>query len=156
MEFVDFEAVVTSNNEVGSEDEVSDADSLKSFNDDKTEVEEDRTYFRNSEDITKPVDETLAEEFDESMCEIENFDKVSNFCESSEEEVQIHEFKDVEKRIEKSEEMLHPIAADGEEKTINSFVYAILFALRFEVSEKLDVCTENELQETIDSSLFLK
>ena len=29
MEFVDFEAVVTSNNEVGSEDEVSDADSLK-------------------------------------------------------------------------------------------------------------------------------
>ena len=28
--------------------------------------------------------------------------------------------------------------------------------LRIDVSEKLDVCTENELQETIGSSLFLK
>ena len=60
MEFVDFEAVVVSNNEVGSEDEVSDVDSLKSFIDDKTEFEEDRTYYRNFENVTKPVDETLA------------------------------------------------------------------------------------------------
>ena len=45
MEFVDFEAVVVSNNEVGSEDEVSDVDSLKSFIDDKTEKEEDRTLW---------------------------------------------------------------------------------------------------------------
>ena len=28
--------------------------------------------------------------------------------------------------------------------------------MRFDVSEKLDVCTENELQETIGSGLFLK
>ena len=28
--------------------------------------------------------------------------------------------------------------------------------MRFDVSEKLDVCSENELQETIDFSLFLK
>ena len=43
MEFVNFEAVVASHNEVGSEDEVSNVDSLKSFIDEKTETEEDRT-----------------------------------------------------------------------------------------------------------------
>ena len=140
MDFVDFEAVAASDNK-GSEDEVSDVDSLKSFIDDKTEVKEDRTYYRNFENVTKLVNETLAEEFDESMWEIENFDEISNFSESSEEEGQIDEFKDVEKRIEKFEETLHSIAADGEEKTVNSLVYAILFELSFDVSEKLDVCT---------------
>ena len=140
MDFVDFEAVAASYNK-GSEDEVSDVDSLKSFIDDKTEVKEDRTYYRNFENVTKLVNETLAEEFDESMWEIENFDEISNFSESSEEEGQIDESKDVEKRIEKFEETLHSIAADGEEKTVNSLVYAILFELSFDVSEKLDVCT---------------
>ena len=153
MEFVDFEATAASVNEVGSEDEVSDVDSSKSVIDDNIEVEEDRTYYRNFETVTKSVDETLAEELSESMREIENFDEVSNFCKSSEEEGQVDEFKDVEKTIEKFEETLHP---NREEKTINSFVYTILFALRFDVSEKLDVCTENELQETIGSGLFLK
>ena len=153
MEFVDFEATAASDNEVGSEDEVSDIDSSKSVIDDNIEVEEDRTYYRNFETVTKSVDETLAEELSESMREIENFDEVSNFCKSSEEEGQVDEFKDVEKTIEKFEETLHP---NREEKTINSFVYTILFALRFDVSEKLDVCTENELQETIGSGLFLK
>ena len=153
MEFVDFEATAASDNEVGSEDEVSDVDSSKSVIDDNIEVEEDRTYYRNFETVTKSVDETLAEELSESMREIENFDEVSNFCKSSEEEGQVDEFKDVEKTIEKFEETLHP---NREEKTINSFVYTILFALRFDVSEKLDVCTENELQETIGSGLFLK
>ena len=140
MDFVDFEAVAASDNK-GSEDEVSDVDSLKFFIDEKAEVKEDRTYYRNFENITKLVDETLAEEFDESMCEIENFDEVSNFSESSEEEGQIDEFKDVEKRIENFEETLYSIAADGEEKAVNSLVYTILFELRFDVSEKLVVCT---------------
>ena len=131
---------------------------MKTFIDDTIEVEEDRTYYRNFENVTKPVDEILAEEFNESMREVESFGEISNFCESSEKVGEIDKFKDVEKRIEKFEETLHPTAAaaDGGEKTINSFVYTILFALRFEVSEKLDVCTGNELQETIGAGLFAK
>ena len=156
MDFIDFEATVASDNEVGSEDEVSDVDSLKSFIDDKTEIEEDRTCYYKFENATKSIDETLAEEFDESTRNIENLNEVSNFCESSEEEGEIDEFKDVEKRIEKFEEKLHPSAAGDEEGAINFFVYAILFALRFDVSEKLDVCSDKELQETIESNLFLK
>ena len=112
MEFVGFEATVASDNEVGSDneagskDEVSDVDSLKSFFDDNMEVEENRTYCGNIENVIKSVDETLAEEFNESMREIENFDELSNFCESSEEEGQVDELKDVEKRIEKFKETL--------------------------------------------------
>ena len=90
------------------------------------------------------------------MREVEKFDEVSNFCESSEEEGEVDEFKDAEKRIEKFEETLHPVIANGGGEETNSFVYAVLFALRFGVSEKFKVCTENELQETIGSSLFLK
>ena len=62
MDFIDFEATVATNNEVGSEDEVSDIDSLKSFIDDKTEVEEDRTRYHRFENSSKSVDESLAEE----------------------------------------------------------------------------------------------
>ena len=56
------------------------------------------------------------------MREVEKFDEVSNFCKSSEEEGEVDEFKDVEKRIEKFEETLHPITANGGEEETNSFV----------------------------------
>ena len=156
MDFIGFEATVASDNEVGSEDEVSDVDSLKSFIDDKTETEQDRTCYYKFENATKSIDETLAEAFDESMRNIKNLNEVSNFCESSEEEGEIDKFKGVEKRVKKFEQTLHQSAAGGEEGAINSFVYAILFALRFDVSEKLDVCSDRELQETIGNNLFLK
>ena len=95
MDFTDFEATVASDNEVGSEDEVSDVDSLKSFIDDKTEIEEDRMCYYKFENATKSIDETLAEEFDESIREIGDLNEVSIFCESSEEEGKIDEFKEV-------------------------------------------------------------
>ena len=156
MDFIDFEATVASDNKVSSEDDVSDVNSLKSFIDDKTEIKEDRTCYFKFKNATKSIDETLAEEFGESMRNIENLNEVSNFCKSSKEKGEIDEFKDVEKRTEKFEETLHPSAEGDEEGAINSFVYAILFVLRFEVSEKLDVCSDKELQETIGNDLFLK
>ena len=71
MEFIDFETTVDSDDEVGSEDEVSDVDSLKSFIvDEKTEFEEEdssRTFYCNLENVTRLLDETLAEEFHDTM-----------------------------------------------------------------------------------------
>ena len=83
-------------------------------------------------------------------------DEVSNFWESSEEEVEVDEFKDVRKRIKKFEETLHPFVDADNEDGQNSFVYAILYALRFDISEKVNVCTEKELQERICADLLLK
>ena len=56
MDFIDFEATVTSDQEVGREDEVSDVDSLHSFIDDNNEVENDRTCYYAFENATKSVD----------------------------------------------------------------------------------------------------
>ena len=135
MEFIDFQASVEDN--AGSEDEVSDVGSLKSFVDDlDAEDENDRTFYHNFEYVTRSIDEALREEFDENMREAEQFDEVSNFCESSEEEGEVDEFKDEGKRIEKCEETLHPIVAADNEDGQNSFVYTILYALRFDISKK--------------------
>ena len=68
---------------------------MKSFTDNSIGVEEDRTCYRNFENVTKPVDEILVEEFNENMREVD-------------------------------------------------------------VLERLDVCTENEVQETIGAGLFVK
>ena len=99
MEFLDFEATVE--DQVGSKDEVSAVDSLNSFIDDAAEEEENsnRPFYCNFENVTRSIDETLAEELEKSMREVEKFDEVSNFCESSEEEGEVKEFKEVEKRI---------------------------------------------------------
>ena len=79
MEFIDFQATVQDN--AGSEDEASDVDSLKSFIDDlDAEDENDRTFYRNFENVARPIDEALRQEFDDSMREAEQFE-VSNFCE---------------------------------------------------------------------------
>ena len=59
MEFFLFERTITNDNEVGknneegSEDETSYVDSLKSFIDDNTEVEEDRIYYRSLKNVNK-------------------------------------------------------------------------------------------------------
>ena len=154
MDFINFEATVASDQEVVSEDEVSEVDSLHSFIDHNTEIENNRTCYYAFENETKSVDETLAEEFNESMREIDEMNEISNSCETSEDENEVDSFKDVEKRMEKFEETLYP---SGDEKSENnSFIYAIIFALRFNVSDKIDVCDEKEIQETIEDHLFLK
>ena len=150
MDFINFEATVASDQEVVREDEVSEVDSLHSFIDDNTEIENDRTCYYAFKNETKSVDETLAEEFNESMREIDEMNEISNSCETSEDENEEDDFKDVEKRMEKFEETLYP---SGDEKSENnSFIYAIIFALRFNISDKIDVCDEKE----IFYHLFLK
>ena len=130
MDFADFEATVASNNEVGcdnevgsKDDDVSEVDSLKCFIDENVQVQEDRTYYRNLENVTKSVDETLAEEFNESILEIESFDEVSNFSKSPEEEGQVDEFKDVEKRIEMFEETPHRNTVKKKQSILLSMLY---------------------------------
>ena len=62
MEFIDFQGSVEDN--TGTEDEVSDVDSLKYFVDDlDAEDENDRTFYRNLENVTRLTDEALREEF---------------------------------------------------------------------------------------------
>ena len=128
-DFIDFEVSVEDNNQnEEKDDEVSDSDldSLKSFIDDNDEIENDRTFYQKFENVTTSIDDVLKEEYDKSIVDIQKVD-VSNFCETSEEEIEIDEFKDTEKRIEKFEETLFQVSMgnDDDENNYNSFVNAV-------------------------------
>ena len=76
---------------------VSDVDS--SIDNNEKIGESDATFYRQLENIDRPVDETLKEEYEQSLAEIKNFDEFSNFCESTEDELgKVDEFKDSAKR----------------------------------------------------------
>ena len=102
-DFIDFEVSVEDNNKnEEKDDEVSDSDldSLKSFIDDNDEIENDKTFYQKFENVTTSIDDVLEAEYDKSIVDIQKID-VSNFCETSEKEIEIDEFKDTEKRIKK-------------------------------------------------------
>ena len=71
-EFIDFEVSVQEQNERDKEDEISDddLDSLKSFIDD-SEVENDRTFYQQFENVSNSIDDILKEECSKSMGDIE-------------------------------------------------------------------------------------
>ena len=80
-DFIDFEVSVEDKNKnEEKDDEVSDSDldSLKSFIDDNDEIENDKTFY----------DDVLKEEYGKSIVDIQKTD-VSNYCETSEEEIEI-------------------------------------------------------------------
>ena len=128
-DFNDFDVSVEDNNQdEEKDDEVSDSDldSLKSFIDDNDEIENDKTFYQKFENVATSTDDVLKEENDKSIVDIQKID-VSNFCETSEEEIEIDEFKDTEKRIEKFEETLFQVSMgnDDDENNYNSFVNAV-------------------------------
>ena len=142
-DFIDFEVTVEDKNKnERKDDKVSDSGlySLKSVIDDNDELQNDRTFHQNFENIYTSIDDVLKEEYDKSIVDIQKVD-VSNFCETSEEEIEIDEFKDTEKRIEKFKEFLFPVSTDNDddENNYNSFVNTRFFAIRFNVKQKTDL-----------------
>ena len=103
------------------------------------------------------VDETLEEGYKKSLVDIENLE-CSNFCETSEEEGEIDELKDVEKRVEKFKETLLPLPSDNEYENVNSFVNAIIFATRFDLEEKTNTCSLSDLRQELpmEDNLFFQ
>ena len=103
------------------------------------------------------VDEALEEGYKKSLVDIENLE-CSNFCETSEEEGEIDELKDVEKRVEKFKETLLPLPSDNEYENVNSFVNAIIFATRFDLEEKTNTCSLSDLRQElpIEDNLFFQ
>ena len=159
-DFNDFDVSVEDNSQnEEKDDEVSDSDldSLKSFINDNYEIENDRTYYQKFENVTTSIDDVLKKEYDKSIVDIEKID-ISNFCETSEEEVEIDEFKDTEKRIEKFKETLFPVSTDNDddENNYNSFVNTIFFAIRFKIEQKTDLCSLAELKESVGNNLFIQ
>ena len=88
------------------------------------------------------------------MGDIEKLE-LSNLCETSEEEGEIDDFKDTEKRIDKFKETLFPVPGSKNDNC-NSFVNAIFYAVRFNNEQKTEFCSSETLKESIDSNLFIQ
>ena len=101
--------------------------------------------YRQLENIYKPIDQTLQEEYKLSLAKIENFDDFSNFCESSEDESgPVDEFKGSNKRLEKFEETFITKSENH-----NTFPDAIFYGVRFNTTEKSNICSDNDFKEEI-------
>ena len=127
------------------ENEVSDIDSF--LDDTKKGEENDVKFYRQLENVSKLIDKTLQEEYKLSLTEAKNFNDFSNFCESSKDELgAVDEFKDSGKRLEKFEDTLFPKFEEH-----NTFPDSILYEVRFNVTEKRNLCPDNNFQEDIET-----
>ena len=130
---------------------------MKFFIDDNDEIENNKTFYQKFQNVATSTDDVLKEENDKSIVDIQKID-VSNFCETSEEKIEIDELKDTENRIERFKETLFPVSTDNDddENNYNSFVNAIFFAIRFNVEQKNDLYSLAELNELVDNNLFIQ
>ena len=133
------------------DDEISEySDALESFIDDDDDDDDDedhaigRSFYHKFENLHISLDGTLEEEYKESLVDIQNLE-CSNFYETSEEEGEVEEFKDVEKRVDKFKETLLPLPSENKNENVNSFVNAILFAIMFDLEEKTNTCSLSDL-----------
>ena len=153
-DFTDFEVSV-------EDDEVSnnDLDSLKSFIDDNDGIENSRTFYQKFENVTIFTDDALKEGYGKIIVDIQKID-VSNVCKTSEEgiDVETDEFKVTEKTKEKVKETLFPVSTDNDDdgNNYNSFVNALFFAIRFNIQQKTDLRSSDELNESVDNNLFIQ
>ena len=101
-QFINFEVDVD-NEESDNGKEVSDdsdLDSLKSFIVDNEEVNDnDVNLYRTFNNVETDIEQTLKEEYQKGLKVVENFDEISNLCESSEEELEIVNLKMQKKKL---------------------------------------------------------
>ena len=127
----------------------SDLDSLKSFIDNEQVNDDDVNFYRNFDNIETDIEQTLKEEYDRGLEDIENFEEISNLCESSEDELEIDDFKNAKEKIVNFNETLFPTHDKS-----NQLINVLLLAIRFDKVVKTNVCDQNEFKENIDSNLI--
>ena len=153
-DFINFEVSVE--DEVQEEEnEVSDCDldSLSSFTDNEV-TEHDVNFYRNFDNVETDIEQTLKDEYDKSLEEIDDFDEISNLCESSEDEAEIDEFENEVEKVKCFGETLMPKTKPEEETEHNNFIKVILYAIRFDKQNKTDICDKNDFKKVIDENLI--
>ena len=132
-EYVDFEVEVsdTENMAKDGEGEICSNNSLNLFINDSSDDDEkgdEESFYRKFDNMKTSVDEILKQGYDKSIQVIDDID-LSNLCETSEEEDEVDQFKENEKRVEKFTETLFPISKTDQNS--NSLISAILFNIRY-------------------------
>ena len=157
-EYIDFEVEVsdTENTAKDGEDEVCSNDSLNFFINDSSDDDEkgnEESFYRKFANMKTSVDEILKQEYDRSIQDVDDID-ILNWSETSEEENEVDQFKESEKRVEKFTETLFPISKTDQNS--NSLTSAILFNIRYILENKTDVCNADDLQLSINNNLLFR
>ena len=156
-EFINFEVSVEDNKEdkkvCDNSDLDSDIDSISSFIDDE-ELGNNIDFYHNFNNVETNIEQTLKNEYDEGIKNLQDFDEISNLCQSSEDEAETDSFKNASEKIKAfTESLLSNIESEnGTEQ--NNFIRVILYALRFDKTNKKDICDKNELKTVIDEKLI--
>ena len=123
-QLIDFEVDVEADaeeNEVSDYD--SDLDSLSSFIYNQHKGNE-LSFYQLFNNVETDIEETLKKEYEDGLKDIKKLDEISNLFESSEEELEIDNFKNSEEKIKHFTENLLP--KPNEYYLHNSFMRAIL------------------------------
>ena len=72
-------------------------------------------FFRHFANVETDIEQTLQAEYNRGLEEIENFDEISNLCESSEDEAEIDEFENAAEKVKDFNETLLPKTNPEEE-----------------------------------------
>ena len=75
-------------------------------------------------------------------------------CESSEEELEIDDFKNLEDKIKKFTENHLPKSNENEDDQHNSFIRAILYAIRYQKEIKPAICNKDDFKYLINEELM--
>ena len=130
-EFIEFEVGVEEDIEEEEDDKVSDdsdLDSLSSFID-KEEKDNDVSFYRWFNNVETDIEETLKAEYEKGLYNIENFDEISNLCESSENEPEIDDFNRSSEKVKSFSESLLPQSNSDEETVHNNFIRVYIITL---------------------------
>ena len=156
-EFINFEVSVKDDKEhkkvSNNSDLDSDVDSISSFIDDE-EQGNDIDFYHNFNNVETDIEQTLKSEYDEGIKDLQDFDEISNLCQSSEDEAEIDNFEKASEKVKAFTEslLLNVESENGTEQ--NNFIRVILYALRFDKTNKKDICEKNELKTVIDEKLI--
>ena len=131
----------------------SDVDSISSLID----VEEQGNgidFYHNFNNVKTDIKQTLKNEYDEGIKDLQDFDEISNLCQISEDEAEIENFEKASEKIKAFTESLLPNIESENGTEQNNFIRVILYALRFDKTNKKDICDKNELKTVIDEKLI--
>ena len=131
----------------------SDVDSISSLID----VEEQGNgidFYHNFNNVKTDIKQTLKNEYDEGIKDLQDFDEISNLCQISEDEAEIKNFEKASEKIKAFTESLLPNIESENGTEQNNFIRVILYALRFDKTNKKDICNKNELKTVTDEKLI--
>ena len=97
------------------------------------------------------ISKILKQEHGKSIQDIDDID-LSNLCETLEEENEVDQIKESDKRVTKFTKTLFPISKTDQNS--NSLKSAILFDIRYILENKTDVCNVDNLQLSINNNFL--